>query len=55
MIFYYRGHSRILMVSPGWKSLCVSAAQADRMSDKQLVALWNRVTGPLVKDRHDNP
>lgn len=55
MVLYYRGHSRILLVSPGWRSLCVSAAQADKMSDKQLVALWNRVTGPLVKDRHDNP
>ena len=55
MVLYYRGHSRILLVSPGWKSLCVSAAQADKMTDRQLVALWNRVTGPLVKDRHDNP
>ncbi len=55
MVLYYRGHSRILLVSPGWKSLCVSAVQADKMSDKQLVALWNRVTGPLVEDRHDNP
>jgi hypothetical protein len=33
----------------------VPSAQADKMTDKQLVALWNRVTGPLVKDRHDNP
>jgi hypothetical protein len=55
MLLHYRGHSRILLVSPGWKSLCVSSAQADKMTDKQLVALWKRVTGPLVKDRHDNP
>jgi predicted DNA-binding transcriptional regulator len=55
MILYYRGHSRILLVSPGWKSMCVSAVEADRMTDKQVVDLWNKVTGPLVKDRHDNP
>jgi hypothetical protein len=55
MILYYRGHSRIMLVSPGWKSLCVSAAKADKMTDAQVVALWKQVTGPLVKDRHDNP
>jgi hypothetical protein len=55
MILYYRGHTRILLVSPGWKSLCVSAAKADKMTDDQVVALWNQVTGPLVKDRHANP
>ena len=55
MVLYYRGHSRILLVSPGWKSLCVAAGKADKMTDAQLVALWKQVTGPLVKDRHDNP
>jgi hypothetical protein len=54
-ILYYRGHTRILLVSPGWKSLCVSSAAADKMSDRQLVALWNQLTGPLVAHRHANP
>jgi len=54
-VLFYRGHSRILLVSPGWKSLCVTASKADRMTDAQVVALWKQVTGPLVKDRHDNP
>ena len=52
---FYRGHSRILLVSPGWKSVCVPAGKADKMSDKELVALWNKVNGPMIKDRHDNP
>ena len=55
MILYHRGHARILLVSPGWKSLCVDAAKADKMTDKQLVDLWKKVTGPRVADRHENP
>jgi hypothetical protein len=55
VLLFYRGHSRILLVSPGWKSVCVPATKADKMSDKELVALWNKVNGPLIKDRHDNP
>lgn len=55
MVLYYRGHTRILLVSPRWKSQCVSAEMAEKMTDAQLVALWKNVTGPLVKDRHDNP
>jgi hypothetical protein len=55
MLLFYRGHSRILLVSPGWKSMCVPAGKADKMSDKELVVLWNKVNGPMIKDRHDNP
>ena len=55
MVLYFRGHARILLVSPGWKSLCVDAARADKMTDKQLVALWKKVTGPRVAERHENP
>lgn len=55
MVLYFRGHARILLVSPGWKSLCVDAARADKMTDKQLVDLWKKVTGPRVADRHANP
>jgi hypothetical protein len=55
LLLFYRGHSRILLVSPGWKSVCVASARADKMSDKQLVALWTDVNGPMIKNRHDNP
>lgn len=55
MVLWYRGHGRILLVSPGWKSLCVDAARADKMTDEQLVGLWKKVTGPRVADRHANP
>lgn len=55
MILWFRGHARILLVSPGWRSLCVEAARADKMTDRQLVALWKKVTGPRVADRYANP
>lgn len=54
-VIAYRGHSRILLVVPGWRSMCISAKKADAMSDKKAAALFRKLTGALVKDRHDNP
>lgn len=55
MLLYYRGHRRILLVSPGWKSICISSAKADKMSDRQIAKVWDRVMGPMIQHRIDNP
>ncbi len=55
MVLFFRGHKRILFAVPGWSTTCVSAAKADRMSDKQLRSLWKRITQKRVDDRHENP
>jgi hypothetical protein len=54
-VLYYRGHRRVLLVMPGWATVCVDAAKADKDPAREAVAAWQAVTRKMIKDRHDNP
>jgi hypothetical protein len=55
LVLVLRGHRRILLVTAGWKSTCIPAAKADKMTDAQVLKVWESITGELVADRHENP
>ena len=54
-VLYYRGHRRVLLVMPGWATVCVDAAKADKDPAREAAAAWQAVTRKMIKDRHDNP
>lgn len=54
-ILYYRGHRRVLLVMPGWATVCVDSAKADKDPAREAAAAWLAVTRKMIKDRHDNP
>lgn len=52
-----RGGERVMLTMPGWRTVCVSAAELDGpgLTPKALDALLAELTGPYVRDRHENP
>lgn len=52
-----RGGRRVLLIMPGWTSLCVQVADHDGalLTPERTGALLDRLTSAYVADRHNNP
>ena len=46
-----------MLAMPGWKTVCVQVPDYDgeKLAEASLRALFEEVTGPYVRDRHENP
>lgn len=54
-VLYLRGHKRILLVMPGWASLCIDSKTAAKISPTLIAKTWRDVTKKMVANRHANP
>jgi hypothetical protein len=56
-VLYIRGRRRVMLTLPGWDSLCVRAKDVDgpKLTKKNVLRVWKRLTRRLVAHRHANP